>query len=107
MTVCGTNIAMIRGDSDSLTVGIKHGSFSPGDVVTLTVRPKVCCPIAVQKVVTEFDEDGKAVISFAPSDTEGLPFGVYLYDIQWKQPDGTVITIVPVSRFELLEEVTY
>ena len=106
MKVSGKNLSMTRGDTESLTVSVKDRPFEAGDTVYFTVRSKVCAPIVLQKIATEF-MDGKAQFSIAPADTEGLPFGNYVYDVQWTQADGTVITIVKPAVFALTEEVTY
>lgn len=108
MKISGHNLSMIRGDSESLTVGIKAGTFAAGDTVTFTVRKKAACPnILIQKTVTDFDEEGKAVIGIEHADTEGLPFGDYAYDVELTRADGTVTTLVGPATLRLLEEVTY
>lgn len=108
------NLAMVRGDSESITVACYEkiegaSEFVPlaaGDAVTFTMRPDVEGAVVLQKVIEEFD-DGKAVIVFAPADTGGLDFGDYVYDIQLTRADGTVTTLVEPSVFRLKEEVTY
>ena len=105
MIITGTKMSMVRGDSESITVRCSAG-FSAGDKITFTVREDVESPIALQKEVTEFPT-GDAVISIDPSDTSGLDFGDYVYDIQWTTAGGAVTTIVEKSRFTLREEVTY
>ena len=106
MKVSGRNLSMTRGDTESLTVYVKDHPFETGDTVFFTVRPKVYGPIVLQKIATSF-VDGKAEFNIDPSDTEGLPFGTYVYDVQWTQADGTVITIVKPAIFAVTEEVTY
>ena len=106
MTITGTNISMTRGDSESVTVTCSV-PFDTGDTVYLTVREDVESPIAMQKIVDTFGGDGQAVIGIEPADTEGLDFGDYVYDIQLTRADGTVTTLVKVSKFTLEEEVTY
>lgn len=106
MTIKGTNISMVRGDSETLTVTCSE-PFSARDSVTLTVREDVESPIVFQKTVTAFGPEGEAVIDFDHEDTEGLDFGNYVYDIQLTRADGTVTTLVKVSRLTLEEEVTY
>ena len=61
----------------------------------------------LQKVIKEFTEEGVAEINFLPTDTKNLDFGQYKYDIQWNRSDGSVQTLVPVSKFWLMEEITY
>jgi len=98
---------MTRGDSESVIVTCPKEPFAAGDTVTMTVRPDVESPIVLQKVVTVFTDEGKAVISIDHEDTEGLDFGSYVYDIQLVRADGTVKTAVKPSEFTLEEEVTY
>lgn len=106
MYVNGTALAMVRGDSEHITIGLKDSSFVEGDVVELTVRSR---PTSVEKSlyykVTEFD-GGEAKINIHPEDTSGLKFGVYAYDIQLTRGD-VVKTIVECSTFEILKEITY
>ena len=108
MTVKGTNLAMTRGDSESITVICTSDPFESGDTVTMTLRPDVDEAIALQKVVTEFDGNGAAVIGIAPADTANLTMDMdYVYDIQVVRADGTVTTLIKPSRFTIEEEVTY
>ena len=106
MTVNGSDLAMTRGDSETITVGISGGTFSTGDVVTFSVRKNFNSELALQKVVTEFNEDGKAIIEIASSDTRDMSFGKHVYDIQLTRADGTVTTIVKPAVFEIEKEVT-
>ncbi len=98
---------MIRGDSESITVRRTDTPFEVGDIVTFTVRKNVNADIALQKIVSEFDEEGKAVIPIFPSDTHELEFGRYKYDIQLTFTDGTVVTLYEPQDFMLLKECTY
>ena len=112
MRVQGTNISMIRGDSEAIKVSCRNESgddvpLVEGDIVYFTVK---CSPRAeeklLQKVITEF-VDGVALITIEPEDTKELNSGKYQYDIQWTRADGTVKTIVPVSDFVIEGEITY
>ena len=105
MTVNGTKLAMVRGDSESITVQCSV-PFASGDAVYFTVRQTVEDPIVLQKIITEFDT-GKAIIVINPSDTEPLDFDDYVYDIQLTRADGTVTTLIEPDRFRIKEEVTY
>ena len=112
MKVNGTDLAMIRGDSESITLSLKDGAavipFVTGDTVYFTVKGSpIVDEIALQKIVTEFNEDGNCIIEIAPNDTKDLEFRSYVYDIQLNRLDGTVTTIVPCSKFAILQEVTY
>ena len=105
-------IAMTRGDSESLTVKKKDDTWVSGEVITLTVRTDAEGDIVFQKAISEFDENGYAVIPVDPADTESAEFGTYVYDIQYSNAAGTVRTIIPpkpgkLPKFTLTEEATY
>lgn len=113
MTITGTNISMVRGDTEALTVrlidedGVTQVDFEFGDTVYFTVRDALGdTATTIQKVITGF-VDGEAIIEILPADTSSLFFKTYVYDIQWTRADGQVKTIVPASDFEILAEVTY
>jgi hypothetical protein len=112
MTITGTNISMVRGDSESLTVRLfddngDQVNIVSGDTVYFTVREALGDTVTIiQKVITGF-LDGEAIIEINPSDTDSLFFKTYVYDIQWTRADGQVKTIVPASNFTILAEVTY
>jgi len=113
MKVSGKNMTMTRGDSEVIVIecSLEDGTeipFLEGDTVYFTVkRSSLVDEIALQKIVTEFNEDGNCIIEIAPNDTKDLEFRSYVYDIQLNRHDGTVTTIVPCSKFTVLEEVTY
>jgi hypothetical protein len=112
MTITGTNISMVRGDTEALTVRLldEEGAqvdFESGDTVYFTMREALGDTITIlQKIITGFT-DGETVIQINPSDTDELFFKTYVYDIQWTRADGQVKTIVPASNFTILAEVTY
>lgn len=112
MKVRGTNLSMIRGDSESITISYDARNkedilFEDGDTVYFTVKYSVRSETKVmQKIITQFD-NGKAVIEILPEDTKHLPFRTFVYDIQLNRLDGTVTTIVPPSDFTVEGEVTY
>ena len=105
MTISGTNLSMVRGDSERLSVSCST-PFASGDQVAFTVRKNVESPVDIRKIVTSFD-DGKAVIAIDPADTADMDFGAYVYDIQVTWGSGIVKTVVKKSIFNLEEEVTY
>lgn len=112
MIIRGKKIYMIRGDTEDIIVSVKtkDGEDKPlteGDIIYFTVKKSIHTDeILLQKVITTFD-DGKARINISPSDTKGLRYGTYVYDIQWTSSAGAVKTIVPPSFFEVRGEVTY
>lgn len=101
------NIRMIRGDSGVFNISItdingRNVELTDSDVLTFTLRRTVRNPtIVLQKTIT----DGTLTIN--PSDTQDMPFGSYVYDVELKRADGYTDTIIPPHEFLLLEEVTY
>jgi len=106
MKLTGTNLSMIRGDTETLTVYCSV-PFENGDTVSMTVRESVDSGVAFREDVTAFGNEGEAVIPIAHADTAGMDFGDYVYDVQVTRADGTVTTLIPKSRLTLEEEVTY
>ena len=106
MTVNGTTVSMVRGDTERISV-TPSVAFAAGDIVTMTVRKDVESTIELQKIVTEFD-NGAAYIDITHEDTETMDFGAYVYDIQvqWGG-SGAIKTLIKKSTFNLEEEVTY
>jgi hypothetical protein len=112
MKIQGTDISMIRGDSEVIQVSCRNESgvdfpFTEGDIVYFTVKRSAYTEEKIlQKIVTEFTE-GVALINISPKDTRELKTGVYYYDIQLNRANGQVKTIIPPSRFTINAEVTY
>lgn len=112
MIVNGTNVSMIRGDSES--IHIKRYdindfpiNFENGDTVYFTVKEKPTdSEVLIQKIVQNFN-DGSAIIYIDPQDTKNLKFKKYCYDIQLTKGSGEVTTLVPPSDFAVQEEVTW
>lgn len=105
--VDNNNISLIRGDSGVFTITITDTNGTPveltdGDVLTFTLRRAARNPaIIMQKNIAGGE------LSIKPSDTEGLAFGAYVYDIELRRADGYVDTVIPPHEFLLMEEVTY
>lgn len=107
MIVDGTNLSIIKGDTEYLSVICDNYKLIDGeDVVELTVRLSPTNQKLIYKKIEEF-ERGNAEIKFLPEDTKYLNPGVYVYDVQITFANGDVKTIVPCSRFTIKKEVTY
>ena len=112
MKIQGTNISMIRGDSEGIKVSCRDESgvdipLVEGDIVYFTVKRSTNTEEKIlQKIVTEFTE-GVALITIFPEDTKELKTGIYYYDIQLNRANGQVKTIIPPSKFIINAEVTY
>ena len=110
MTINGTDITMIRGDTESLTITCEAEDgvlrpFEDGDTVAMTIGwpggEKV-----LQKTVTAFTDDGAALITLTHEDTNNILAGDYRYDVQLTTKTGVVKTIIPPSEFVLEGDVT-
>lgn len=112
MKIQGTNISMTRGDSEAIKVTVQDtlGNVIPlvtGDTIYFTVRKNMLNTTKIiEKIITEFD-DGEALITINPQDTNNLSFTYYVYDIQLTRENGMVKTIIPPSQFRITGEVTY
>ena len=111
MQINGTDIQMIRGDTESIQIRMTQNGeqvpFEAGDTLYFTVKRSVYeDEKLLQKVVTEFP-GGEALIEIAPEDTKKLDYATYSYDVQLTAKDGTITTIIPPSDFKILPEVTY
>ena len=104
--VVNNNITMVRGDSATISLSIQNADGSeytilPTDSVTMMVRKTPTSEVVISKTLDY------GVLNITPADTSNLPFGSYVYDIQIVHGDGWTDTIIPVHRFDVLQEVTY
>jgi hypothetical protein len=111
MKIEGTNLSMIRGDSETITIKVKsdgvYVDLEFGDTIYFTVKLNTSVETKlIQKIITAFDA-GIAVIDIEPEDTKLLAPKSYKYDIQWVTAAGRVTTIIPPSIFTIEPEVTY
>ena len=103
----GNYIQLTRGDTARLTVTITNDNgeayeIQNGDKLTLTLKKTVKDAEPVMtKTIT-----GTDIFHIEPSDTSGLSFAKYKYDVELTTFDGDVYTVIPPSTFEILEEVT-
>jgi hypothetical protein len=114
MRIEGQDIYVTRGDSQFITIihydedNNQLNFISGQDIIYFTVKTSAqTVQKTIQKTITNFTLDGEAVVEINPEDTKDLRFGQYVYDVQWTQSDGTIITIVKPSKFIVEYEVTY
>lgn len=97
-TVQNNNISLIRGDSGAFAISVTDTdgnavALTDGDVLTFTLRRTPRSPtIVLQKTIT----DGTLTIN--PSDTQDMPFGSYVYDVELCRADGYTDTIIPPTN---------
>lgn len=108
----GTNLSMVGGDSDSITIRFKRAGnvvpFELGDTVYFSVKKKIKDnEYILQKIITEFTPEGTARIPLLPSETNDIPTGTYKYDVQVNFKGGRVLTVIEPSDFTLRGGVTH
>lgn len=106
MIVSGTNLSMIRGDTEAITVNFSE-ALPEGAELTMTVRETVEAKIEIQKTHVCGSNESQIIFILEHTDTAHMNFGTYVYDIQLTVAGETVITLIPPSRLRLREEVTY
>ena len=115
MTVNGTCLTMVKGDSESILIRLNDDcgnpyNFAVGDTVYFTVasvNPLTgALSEVLQKTVTIASATNEATITIVGADTSGLPTATeYKYDVQWTSAGGRR-TIIPMSDFVLIDQVT-
>lgn len=106
-------ILKTRGD----TIRLKFQRVdSNGDVITtapsamyLTVkRSWDAADVLIQKALADMtmDEDGTWHVAIQPTETDGLTYGTYVFDLEVTSEDGTITTICKDS-LKLTEEATW
>lgn len=99
-------IFLTKGDNAEIDIRIynldgKEVEITSNDTIVLTVRKNTSQQSASFSKTADLN-----TIYIEPADTSSLSSGLYVYDIQLTNADGEISTIIPVSYFELLEEVS-
>lgn len=99
-------IQLVRGDTFRAKLTLQdenEGLYipTPEDTILFTVKRN-----ASDKEPTIQKEVVDGVVHLEPSDTESLPYGSYIYDIQITLANGDKDTVIKANVFELLPEVT-
>lgn len=101
-------IRLTRGDTARFCLSVRYSNdceeyeIAQDDIVQMTVRktPNSDEILLHKRIV------GTNIFHIEPSDTESLPFGRYVYDVQIENGDGDIYTVIEPSVFELMKEVT-
>lgn len=107
-----TTLKQTRGDTVSYTFQRKDTDGNPivskPEALFFTVKSTFNTPkITIQKNIHQMAMDGNGVWRFTieNSDTESLPYGIYVYDLQ--VTENGAITTIAKGKFELTQEATW
>ena len=101
------SIRMIQGDSGSIRLTLDNYKLSSGDKVTFAMTSSSLKRLLIEKNITEFESDGTALIILNGKDTVDIAPGSYLYEIQVITKDGRIDTVMPMTRFKIMEGMIY
>lgn len=113
-SVNGTSIAMTRGDTVKINVGIrKNGEdYTPetNDVITFSLKHAAMNAdksdfLDASPVLTKIIPNDTLILTLDPADTADLGFGKYAYDIQIEFENGDVDTFITNSKFTITPDV--
>ena len=100
-------IRMIQGDTGSIRLTLDNYKLSSGDKVTFAMTSNSLKRLLIEKSITEFDSDGTALIILNGKDTVDIAPGSYLYEIQVITKDGRIDTVIPMTKFKIMEGMIY
>ena len=100
-------IRMIQGDTGSIRLTLDNYKLSSGDKVTFAMTSNSLKRLLIEKNITEFESDGTALITLNGKDTVDIAPGSYLYEIQVITKDGRIDTVIPMTKFKIMEGMIY
>lgn len=80
---------------ETVRFALKSSKMKSGNTDFADERPRIRKEIPISTMLLQLD----------PADTEGLPFGMYKYDIEITRINGDVDTFIRNADFSLTEEV--
>lgn len=108
----GSRLNQTRGDTGNFTFQCldTQGAVitAIADAIYFTVKTSWdTAPAVIRKTIDDmtFDDDGTYHFTIEPEDTEGLRYGLYVYDIEVTR-DGVVTTIAK-GKLAITEESTW
>jgi len=100
------SIELTRGDTARIELAINGDDGKPydfsEDTVLFTIKDST---VSVEPLLQKTVTDG--VIYLAPTDTELMQYGDYVYDVELTMQSGDVCTVITPARFTLTPEVTW
>lgn len=107
-------ISIVRGDTLKLTltdIKLSDGTeyvLSDTDAVYLDVKKYATdkTPVIRKSATKEDYIDGGLPFVFRPADTVNLPISDYYFDVRLFVDDDNIYTIIPISKFRIMQNVT-
>ena len=98
---------MTRGDTVRADIQIKNRDrtdYTPSenDRIKFAVKKDYTDDF---ELITKYIQPDEMLLEIDPEDTEALPFGKYVYDIELITEDGTVDTFISKAIINICEEV--
>lgn len=111
LKIRGYNIELTRGDSAYITVQILDNDgnkflIQGNDKVRIQVRSRPNTGKLLFEAKMFFNQDKDLVWYIRPEDTKNTKAGKYVYDAQVELANGDIFTFIPMSTFEIADEVT-
>ena len=108
------DISIVRGDTLKLwidSIKMSDGSdyvLSSTDIVYLDVKKSASDKTAVfsKSVTAVYYDDGKLPVIILPEDTANISPGDYFFDVRLYIDDDNIYTIIPMSKFKIVRNVT-
>lgn len=107
LSINGTTIRLTRGDTLQVAIMMKDAegnTYTPvqGDVIRFALKKRYD---DIRPLIYKIIDNNDLMLVLEPSDTKGLQFGEYVYDIEITFNDGTVDTFIDEATFILSKEV--
>ena len=102
LLVQGTMLILPMGDTGYIKVlKSQDDKFGAGDKVRFVVRDEVSILINIE--ITEFDEDGTALIYLSKEITNKLTVGLYYYDLRIIYANGEIDTEIRKGILQVID----
>lgn len=102
LRVRGSSLILPRGDTGYISVlKPRDDKFSLGDKVRFVVRDKASVLINIE--ITEFDENGTALIYLSKEITNKLMAGLYYYDLRIIYGNGEIDTVIQKGILQVID----
>lgn len=107
-------MTITRGDSGAYTFTRRDDNGNPiltsPETLFFTVKQSYDCESALfQKTISDMtlDSEGAWHFTIDPADTENLPYGMYVYDIEVTDDDGAYVATIAKGTLSVTKESTW